>query len=142
LKLCAAGMVQVGTVALDGTKLAGNAADKANRTHDQLEAEGAEILRQAAETDQHEDRLFEDARGDELPKALASKADRLARLRQAKAQLEAEATAREQAYRQLKPRPQEAPNPKPSPTPPIPTAASCIPATVPCRATTPRRSPL
>jgi transposase len=80
LKLCAAaGMVQVGTVALDGTKLAGNAADKANRTLDQLEAEVAEILRQAAETDQHEDRLFGDACGDELPPALASKTDRLAR---------------------------------------------------------------
>jgi len=130
LKLCAAaGMVRVGTVALDGTKLAGNAADKANRTHDKLEAEVAEILRQAAETDQHEDRLFGDARGDELPPALASKADRLARLRQAKAQLEADAAAREQAYQQrvaahtaaatakgtkprtLKRRPQEAPNP-------------------------------
>jgi transposase len=37
LKLCAAaGMVHVGTVALDGTKLAGNAADKANRTLDKL----------------------------------------------------------------------------------------------------------
>src|SRR5919197_3982828 len=46
LKLCAAaGMVQVGTVALDGTKLAGNAADKANRTLDRLEREVAEILR-------------------------------------------------------------------------------------------------
>jgi transposase len=131
LKLCAAaGMVRVGTVALDGTKLAGNAADKANRTHDQLEAEVAEILRQAAETDQHEDRLFGEARGDELPAALASKAGRLTRLRQAKARLEAEAAAREQAYqqrvaahtaaakvkgrkpRQLKRRPQEAPNPK------------------------------
>src|SRR6266508_1772734 len=34
LRLCAAaGMVRVGTVALDGTKLAGNASDKANRTH-------------------------------------------------------------------------------------------------------------
>src|SRR5919199_4751824 len=53
LKLCAAaGMVRVGTVALDGTKLAGNAADKANRTHDKLQAEVAEILRQAAEIDQ------------------------------------------------------------------------------------------
>jgi transposase len=131
LRLCAAaGMVQVGTVALDGTKLAGNASDKANRTLDKLEAEVAEILRQAAETDQHEDRLFGDARGDELPPALASKADRLARLRQAKAQLAAEATAREQAYQQrvaahtaaakakgrkprtLKRRPQEAPNSK------------------------------
>jgi transposase len=131
LKLCAAaGMVQVGTVALDGTKLAGNASDKANRTHDQLQAEVDEILRQAADADQHEDRLFGDARGDELPEALASKAGRLARLRQAKAQLEAEAAAREQAYqqrvaahtaaanakgttpRQLKRRPQETPNPK------------------------------
>jgi transposase len=46
LKLCAAaGMVQVGTLALDGPKLAGNAADKANRTHDKLEAEVVEILR-------------------------------------------------------------------------------------------------
>jgi transposase len=131
LRLCAAaGMVRVGTVALDGTKLAGNASDKANRTHDQLEAEVAEILCQAAETDQHEDRLFGDARGDELPPELASKADRLARLRQAKAQLEAEAAAREQAYQQrvaahaaaaaakgttprtLKRRPQETPNPE------------------------------
>src|SRR6266542_2880358 len=70
-----------------------DAADQANRTHDKLEAEVAEILRQAAEIDQREDRLFEHARGDELHPELASKADRLARLRQAKAQLEAEATA-------------------------------------------------
>ncbi|HZD68371.1 MAG TPA: transposase [Actinomycetes bacterium] len=131
LKLCAAaGMVQVGTVTLDGTKLAGNASDKANRTQERLEAEVAEILRQAAETDQREDRLFGDARGDELPPQLASKAGRLARLRQAKARLEAEATAGEQAYqqrvaahaaaaaakgkkpRQLKRRPQETPNPE------------------------------
>jgi transposase len=131
LRLCAAaGLVRVGTVALDGTKLAGNAADKANRTHDKLKGEVAGILCQAAEADQREDRLFGDARGDELPPELASKADRLARLRQAKARLEAEATAREQAYqqrvaahttaakakgrtpRQLKRRPQETPNPK------------------------------
>jgi transposase len=45
LKLCAAaGMVKVGVVALDGTKLAGNAADKANRTLDRLDHEVAEIL--------------------------------------------------------------------------------------------------
>jgi Transposase DDE domain len=131
LKLYAAArMVRVGTVALDGTKLAANAADKANRTHDKLQAEVAEILRQAAEIDQREDEQLGNARGDELPEALASKAGRLARLRQANAQLEADAAAREQAYqrrvaahtaaakakgrtpRTLKPRPQEAPNPK------------------------------
>jgi hypothetical protein len=88
------------------------------------------MLRRAAEADQHEDQLLGDARGDELPEALASKAGRLARLRRAKAQLEAKAAARRQAYQQrvaahaaaakakgskprtLKPRPQEAPNPK------------------------------
>jgi transposase len=101
LKLCAAaGMVRVGTVALDGTKLAGNAAERANRTHDKLEAEVAEILRQAAEADQRDDREHGDARGDELPAALASKAGRLARLRQAKAVLEAEAAARQRRYAQ------------------------------------------
>jgi transposase len=132
LKLCAAaGMVRVGTVTLDGTKPAGNAADKANRTQEKLEAEVTEILRQAAETDQREDQLFGDARGDELPAALASKASRLARLRQAKARLEAEAAERAQRFAErvaasaaaaaakgkppptLKPRTRdEAPNPK------------------------------
>src|SRR6266540_4287931 len=65
---------------------------------DQLDLEVAEILKQAAKADQREDRLFGDARGDELPAALASKADRLARLRQAKAQLEAEAAERAQRF--------------------------------------------
>jgi transposase len=159
LKLCAAaGMVRVGTVALDGTKLAGNAAERANRTHDKLEAEVAEILRQATEADQRDDREHGDARGDELPAALASKAGRLARLRQAKALLEAEAAARQRRYEQrvaqlaaaarargkqprthIKPRRRdEAPSPRQSPTSPTPTAAWCTPAS---RATTPRRSP-
>jgi hypothetical protein len=99
--LCAAaGMVHLGTVALDGTKLAGNAAERANRTHDKLESEVAEILRQVAAADQREDREHGDARGDELPTALASKAGRLQRLRVAKAQLEAEAAARQRRYEQ------------------------------------------
>jgi transposase len=98
LKLCAAaGMVKVGTVALDGTKLAANTA---SHTQEKIEREVAEILRQVAEIDQREDQLFGYARGDELPEALASKAGRLARLRQAKAQLEAEAAERERRYQQ------------------------------------------
>jgi hypothetical protein len=92
LRLCAeAGMIQVGVVALDGTKLASNAADKANRTQQQIHAEVAEILRQAAEADQRDDRDHGQARWDELPAALASRAGRLARLRQARALLEADA---------------------------------------------------
>jgi transposase len=162
LQLCAAaGMVRVGTVALDGTKLAGNAAERANRTVDKLRDEVVEILRQAAEADQRDDLAHGDARGDELPAALASRAGRLARLRQAKAQLEAEAAARQQRYEQrvaelaaaarakgkqpkahIKPRARdEAPTPSGSRTSPTPTAAWCTPARAACRASTPRRSP-
>jgi len=86
LRLCAAaGLVRVGVIALDGTKVAANAADKANRTLDKLETEVAQILREATETDQAEDRQHGPARGDELPAELASPSGRLARLRQAKA---------------------------------------------------------
>ena len=69
LKLCAAvGMVRVGTVALDGTKLAGNAAERANRTQEKLEEEVAEILRQAAEADQREDEQHGPAHGASCPR--------------------------------------------------------------------------
>jgi transposase len=53
LRLCAAaGMVRLGLVALDGTKVAANAAERANRTHAHLEAQVAELLQQAAEADE------------------------------------------------------------------------------------------
>jgi transposase len=101
LRLCAAaGLVRLGVVALDGTKVAANAATTASHTRDKLEAEVAEILRQAADADQREDLQPSQARGDELPEALASKAGRLARLRQAKALLEAEAAERQRRYQQ------------------------------------------
>jgi len=162
LKLCAAaGMVRVGTVALDGTKLADNAAERANRTHEQLEGEVAEILRQAAEADQRDDREHGDARGDQLPAALASKAGRLARLRQAKALLEAEAAARQQRYQQrvaelaaaarakgkqprarIKPRCRdEAPNPKATANTTDPDSRFMPTRRGSIQATTPRRSP-
>jgi hypothetical protein len=52
LKLCAAaGMVRLGLLALDGTKIQANAATAANRTHAHLEAQVAELLSQAAEAD-------------------------------------------------------------------------------------------
>jgi transposase len=101
LRLCAAaGLVRLGLVALDGTKVAANAANTASHTLDKLEAEVTEILRQAAEADQRDDLEHGDARGDELPEALASKAGRLARLQQAKALLESEAAERERRYQQ------------------------------------------
>jgi hypothetical protein len=101
LKRCAAaGMVRLGLIALDGTKVEANAAAAANRTHTHLQAQVAELLQQVAVIDQAEDREHGAARGDELPRALAGRAERLARLRHAKAQLEAEAAARQQRYQQ------------------------------------------
>jgi transposase len=101
LRLCAAaGLVRLGVVALDGTKVAANAASRANRTLAELEAEVAEILRQAAEADQAEDHQHGPTRGDELPAELTSPSGRLARLQEAKALLEAEAAKRQQRYEQ------------------------------------------
>jgi len=101
LQLCAAaGMVRLGLIALDGTKIEANAAAAANRTHAHLEAQVAELLAQAAAADQAEDQQPGGARGDELPQALASRVERLTRLQQAKDQLEAEAAARQQRYQQ------------------------------------------
>ena len=57
LKLCAvAGMVRLGLVALDGTKIEANDAAAANRTHTHLQAQVAELLERAAEADRAEDR--------------------------------------------------------------------------------------
>jgi hypothetical protein len=101
LRLCAAaGLVRLGLVCLDGTKVAANAAAAANRTHASLTEQVAELLEQAAEADCAEDAEHGQARGDELPRALAARAERLARLQRAKARLEAEAAARQQRYEQ------------------------------------------
>lgn len=105
LAVCAqAGMVKVGLVALDGTKIAANAAGSANRTASQLdelitaaEAEAEAMLAQAAAADQAEEAMFGEGRGDELPARLARRAGRLARLKAAKARLDQEEAARQAA---------------------------------------------
>jgi len=93
LELCAeAGLVKVGVVALDGTKMKGNASLAVNRTYDYLEKEVKRMLQEADEADAKEDVLYgKERRGDELPQELAYRESRLARLREAKAQLEQQA---------------------------------------------------
>jgi len=100
LRLCAgAGMVKVGVVAIDGTKMAASASLAANRTTDAIEAEVRRILAEAAETDAAEDALYgEGVRGDELPPELADRRSRLARLKEAKRRLDAEDAARRSAH--------------------------------------------
>jgi transposase len=93
LKLCRkAGLVRVGVVALDGTKIKANAALDANRTHDSIEAEVSKMLSEAEAADHEEDRHYgKDKRGDEMPEGMRRRDDRMRRLKECKAQLEAEA---------------------------------------------------
>ncbi len=92
LRLCAAaGLVRVGVVALDGTKIEANASLQANRGLESIDAEVQAMLAEAAATDRREDELLgADNRGDELPEGLRSQEGRLRRLRECKARLEAE----------------------------------------------------
>ena len=99
LKLChRAGLVRLGVVALDGTKVKANAALAANRTAKSLEAEVAAMVSEADETDAAEDATFGDERGDELPAELRNRSGRSAKLRACLDRLHAEADA--QAVRQ------------------------------------------
>lgn len=95
LKLChAAGLVRLGVVALDGTKVKANAALDANRTAESLEGEVAAMLAEAEAVDAEEDKLFGDRRGDELPESLVKRMDRLARLKACQERLQDEAKVR------------------------------------------------
>ena len=94
LKLCAeAGLVKVGIVALDGTKMNAHAALSSNRTQKHIEEEVEKMLEEAASKDAEEDRKFgKDKRGDELPEELRGRQSRLIRLKECKERLEREAT--------------------------------------------------
>ncbi len=95
LRLChEAGLVKLGVVALDGTKVAANAALDANRSHEAIAEEVRRMLAEAKAVDAEEDaRYGTDRRGDELPEGLGRRADRLKRLKEAKERLEREAEA-------------------------------------------------
>lgn len=90
LQLCEkAGLVKLGTVSLDGTKMRANAAMEANVTRDKLQELVQRMLAEAEAIDQAEDELFgKDKRGDELPEHLADPDKRRAALRKARQQLQ------------------------------------------------------
>lgn len=95
LVLCAqAGMGKVGTVAIDGTKIAANASIFANRAEESLRAEAERIAKQiseeAAQVDAEEDELYGEARGDELAPEFADPATRAAAIKAALEEIEAE----------------------------------------------------
>ena len=85
LSLCReAGLVSVGVIAVDGTKVHANASRFSSLDYEQL---ARKILEEAARIDREEDELYGDARGDELPEQLQTAAGRRAALREAKRRL-------------------------------------------------------
>jgi transposase len=106
LMLCRkAGLVKLGHVAIDGTKIKANASkhkamsyERMTETEQRLEEEVRKLLEEAERVDAEEDALYgKGKRGDELPDELARRDSRLKKIRAAKAELEAEAKAEAQA---------------------------------------------
>jgi transposase len=86
LGLCReAGLVSVGVIMVDGTKIKANASMDENRSYSGIVRE---ILREAEEIDRREDELYGDARGDELPEQLRTAEGRNAALQEAKRRIE------------------------------------------------------
>jgi transposase len=108
LKLAhAAGLVQLGAWATDGSKFPGNASrHKAmsygymKKEQERLQTEIAELLKQAQQIDEAEDAALGARRGDELPAELAFREQRLAKILAAKQRLEEQAKAAAVAERQ------------------------------------------
>lgn len=100
LEICAeAGMVTLGQVAIDGTKMKANASKHKAMSYGRMKQKTTELRRQvrellerAEEVDREEDlRYGRDRRGDELPEELARRETRLKKIREAKRALEAKA---------------------------------------------------
>jgi len=90
LRLCGeAGLVRPGVIAIDGTRMAGNASRESTRDFEEI---AREILAEAKATDEAEDELYGEARGDELPEQLRTRAGRAEFFAQARQQRTADET--------------------------------------------------
>jgi hypothetical protein len=110
LRLCdKAGLIKLGHVAIDGTKLKANASkhkamsyERMEEKEKQLREEVDKLLQQAAQADAEEDVKYgKGKRGDELPAELARRESRLKKIAEAKAALEQEARERAVAEKAL-----------------------------------------
>jgi transposase len=132
LRLCQhAGLVRLGHIALDGTKLKANASkhkamsyDRMVKEESRLQAEVDGLLQQATDADARDDaRYGMDRTGDELPEELAFRIGRLRKIREAKAALEQdarEAAAAKQAANEIREADGPCRGPKPQPPDPVP----------------------
>ena len=108
LQLCQkAGLVKLGHVALDGTKVKANASKRKAMSYGRMEKKARELktevdrlLSQAEKTDRDEDKLYgKGKRGDELPKELRFKQSRLQKIKEAMTALEEEAKQEAEAQK-------------------------------------------
>ena len=106
-----AGLVKLGHVALDGTKIKANASKHKAMSYERMKKREAELkaevdrwLEAAEAADAEEDKLYGGKRGDELPAWVSDKQKRLEKIRQAKAELEAQARAAAEAEAEAKAR--------------------------------------
>src|SRR5882724_3665262 len=101
----AAGLVAMGTLAIDGSKLKANASKHKAMSYGRMKEEDARLRREieritqrAQEIDAAEDAAFgPDFRGDELPEELRRRESRLAKIREAMARLEQEQAGEDEA---------------------------------------------
>jgi transposase len=90
------GLVKLGRIAIDGTKVKANASrhkamsyDRMKKEEERLEKEIADLVRQAEQTDRKEDQEYgPENRGDELPEELRRREGRLQKIKEAKKRLE------------------------------------------------------
>ena len=113
------GMVKLGNLALDGTKVRANASRHKAMSYgymkkevERLRAEVADLLQQAEQTDAEQDAALGSRRGDELPEELKRRQQRLQAIEAAKRRLEQEAKERRRNSGGSVPRPK--PNGKPT----------------------------
>ncbi len=92
------GLVKVGLVALDSTRIKADASPGANHGMDWIRKEVDKIIREARATDDEEDRRSGASSGDDIPQVLIEPDSRLARLLAAKTRLDDDAARRQAAY--------------------------------------------
>jgi hypothetical protein len=108
LHICSeSGMVKLGHIALDGTKIKANASKhkamsygRMKQDSEKLRKEIRDLLRQVEHVDEREDRRYGSTRGDELPVELTRRETRLKKIQEAMATLEKR--AKEQAEQESK----------------------------------------
>jgi transposase len=129
------GMVKLGNLSTDGTKIGANASRHKAMSYgymdkeiERLKTEIDQLLKEAEQLDAEQDAALGSRRGDELPDELKRREDRLAKIGEAKARLEAEAGVkadedqrrRDQAQAQREAEGRKRPGKEPAPVDPTP----------------------